>query len=376
MAVAPPDAPPAPPDGATGDPRIPILTPEMLAALPHDNMGPTVLIVTWVMTAIASIFLALRLYCKISINRRIWWDDSILLASYICLLVQACITTFLVSVGYGLHIWDFPKENFAPWFLMPITVRGTFSLVALTWSKTAFGVTLLRLTTGWMRHVVWFIIITVNITLGLSALMGWLQCKPLNAAWDPSVIGDCWDRDIMKNYNIFSGAYSGAMDFALALLPWKLLMGLQMRRAEKIGAATAMSMGILAGIAAVVKTVNVPKLYGSDIYDSAQLMIWDTVEAAITIVAASIPVLRVLLKTISTSMRKGSSNNGGYSFSKSSRSNPKSNFSGKGNTDFSHGGADSRSDRSILGEKEIKRVDVVEVKYASRRGESYEMDHV
>jgi hypothetical protein len=51
--------------------------------------------------------------------------------------------------------------------------------------------------------------------------------------------------DVMKNYNIFSGAYSGAMDFALALLPWKLLIGLQMRKAEKFGAAIAMSMGIL-----------------------------------------------------------------------------------------------------------------------------------
>ena len=245
MAVAPPDAPPAPPDGAPGDPRLPALTPEMLAALPHDSMGPTVLVVAWVLTAITSVFLVLRLYCKISINRRIWWDDGILLASYLCLLVQAGLTTFLVSVGYGLHIWDFPKENFAPWFLLPITVRGTFSLVALTWSKTAFAVTLLRLTKGWLRHAVWFIIITVNISLGLSALLPWVQCRPLNAAWDPVVKGDCWDRDLMKNYNIFSGAYSGAMDFALALLPWKLLMGLQMRRVEKIGAATAMSMGVL-----------------------------------------------------------------------------------------------------------------------------------
>jgi len=96
-----------------------------------------------------------------------------------------------------------------------------------------------------MRQVVWFIIISVNVSLGLSVLLSWVQCRPLNAAWDPSVKGECWDRDVMKNYNIFSGAYSGAMDFALALLPWKLLVGLQMRRIEKIGAGTAMSMGVL-----------------------------------------------------------------------------------------------------------------------------------
>lgn len=129
----------------------------------------------------------------------------------------------------------------------------------------------------------------------------------------------------------------------------------------------------------MVKTVNIPTLYGNDIYDSAQLMIWDTVEAAITIIAASIPVLRVLFRNISSSMRKGSSNNQGYSFSKSQKSTPKSNLSGRDHTNYtnlSHGGADSRSDKSILADKEIKRVDVVEVKYGRRKEEDYEMSPV
>jgi hypothetical protein len=128
----------------------------------------------------------------------------------------------------------------------------------------------------------------------------------------------------------------------------------------------------------VVKTVNIPTLYGNDIYDSAQLMIWDTVEAAITIIAASIPVLRVLFRNIRSSMRKGSSNNPGYSFSKSQKSTPKSHLSGGDHTDYtnlSHGGADSRSDKSILGDRDIKRVDEVEVKYG-RRKEDYEMSPV
>ena len=35
------------------------------------------------------------------------------------------------------------------------------------------------------------------------------------------------------------------MDFVLALLPWKLIWKLQMKRKEKVGVALAMSMGIL-----------------------------------------------------------------------------------------------------------------------------------
>lgn len=35
------------------------------------------------------------------------------------------------------------------------------------------------------------------------------------------------------------------MDVVLALLPWSVIWGLQMRRKEKIGIALAMSMGVL-----------------------------------------------------------------------------------------------------------------------------------
>lgn len=35
------------------------------------------------------------------------------------------------------------------------------------------------------------------------------------------------------------------MDFVLALLPWKVIWKLQMKRKEKVGVALAMSMGIL-----------------------------------------------------------------------------------------------------------------------------------
>ena len=40
-------------------------------------------------------------------------------------------------------------------------------------------------------------------------------------------------------------AYSGAMDVALALLPWKIIWHVSINKKEKIGALFAMSMGVL-----------------------------------------------------------------------------------------------------------------------------------
>lgn len=303
----------------------------------------------------------------------------------VLLLVDVILTTYLVTLGYGKHIWDFPQENF-PKFFLPVMVRATFSITAIAWSKTAFGVTMLRLTTGWTRQVVWFIIITVNISLGLSALLPWVQCKPLPASWNFLSEGDCWDKNVLMRFNIYSGAYSGAMDFALALLPWKLLMTLRMRKKEKIGAAVAMSMGVFAGIAALVKTAMLPRLYEPDIYEGVQLMIWDTVEIAVTIIAASLPVLRVLIRDVRST--KGATYGPGPSalasgsrfrvskfaskLDKTQQDSINDNLNSSGRRNSQTQG-DNRSDKSILGEVmepqdgAIMRTDTVRVEFDKRK---------
>jgi len=243
-------------------PSGPVLTPEQIAFLPHDTLGPSLTAIVWILTLLAAAFLSARVYCKSLFAGKLWWDDGILIAAFVCLLIDVCITTYVVSLGYGRHIWDFPLENF-PKFTLPVAVRAVFSITSLAWSKTAFAVTLLRLTQGHMKTAVWFVIVTVNVSLGISALLYFVQCTPLAAAWDSTVDGKCIDNVILYRYNVFSGAYGAAMDFALAILPWKLLMSLQMRKKEKIGAALAMSMGFFAGGAAIVKTVNLDKLHNS-----------------------------------------------------------------------------------------------------------------
>jgi hypothetical protein len=151
----------------------------------------------------------------------------------------------MTTLGYGLHIWDFDVLDKMPRLLTPINAAGTFSVTAAIWSKTSFGITLLHLTDGWANKATWFIIITMNIAMGLSALFPWVNCTPVHKAWDMFAEGSCWDPTVMVHYNIFSGVYSACSDIALALLPWQFIRGLQMRKKEKAGVGIAMSMGIL-----------------------------------------------------------------------------------------------------------------------------------
>lgn len=132
----------------------------------------------------------------------------------------------------------------------------------------------------------------------LTVIFTWIKCVPGKTE-------QCIETGPYVSYSIASGAYSAAMDFLLAFLPWPLIWGLQMQKKEKLGIALAMSLGCLAGATAIMKCVSLPTLANGDFtYDGAALVIWGNAEVATTIMAASIPVLRVLFMHVKSSAER------------------------------------------------------------------------
>ena len=67
-------------------------TPEELAALPHNSRGPALIGVSWALTGLATLFLALRIYCRHIGRRGLWWDDWTLIAAWVRGVVSLCQT--------------------------------------------------------------------------------------------------------------------------------------------------------------------------------------------------------------------------------------------------------------------------------------------
>lgn len=85
------------------------------------------------------------------------------------------------------------------------------------------------------------------------------------------------------------------MDIVLALLPWKIVWNVSINKREKTGAVLAMSMGVFAGIMAFLK-IRTLYTIGNDNTTTVDLFIFGTAEPATAIMAASIPMLRALIK--------------------------------------------------------------------------------
>ncbi|PVH72184.1 hypothetical protein DL98DRAFT_470755 [Cadophora sp. DSE1049] len=257
--------------------------------------------VQWSVTAVSFAFLALRLYCKRILRKGFWWDDYLLIGAWVCLLANCVCVTIAISHGLGRHISDIDPTEL-PLLLQPNTHAGLFSVLAAGLSKTSFAATLLRLMPGlWQRIGLWFIIVSIYLAMGLSGIFLYIQCTPVARVWDRTIPGTCWPPGRQTMLGIMAGGYSSAMDFVLALLPTILLWNLQIRRREKLGVIFAMSLGALAGCAGIVKTIYLSKKDKSDFtYFVADLKIWTSVESATAIMAACVPVFRVLLKKASS----------------------------------------------------------------------------
>jgi len=165
-------------------------------------------------------------------------------------------------MGFGRPLSQF-NPKLLEQFLLVTNLAGSFSILAACWSKTSFAITVLRISSGWVKIFIWFIIITVNLALGAAVAITWGQCTPIDKTWRPKMPGQCWPKDIQIWYNIFTASesaaskavvitrangfpvYSGTMDIVLAVIPWKVILTLTMNKKEKFGVLVAMSMGIL-----------------------------------------------------------------------------------------------------------------------------------
>ena len=81
---------------------------------------------------------------------------------------------------------------------------GFGSILAASWSKVSFALSLLRISSGRVRVMVLVIIVTTNLVFGALGLMQWIQCWPVARSWDSKTPGKCWPSYIFQGYGAFA----------------------------------------------------------------------------------------------------------------------------------------------------------------------------
>ncbi|CAJ2513251.1 Uu.00g013700.m01.CDS01 [Anthostomella pinea] len=267
----------------------------------------TATIVVLVLSALA---VGLRVWVRTSffLDRQIWgWDDTLAVLSLVT-FIPSCVFIILAA-HYGLGRRD---ADITP------LLRARAALYLGYWQmfyatstnlvKAGIAMTLLRLTAQrrYRYPILGIMISPALFTVGVVIVLV-TTCYPLGAQWDLA-LARCAAHDVMAQLSYLFTVFTVLLDWACAVIPYLLLRDLEMRKAVKITLLAVLMFGGLAGVCAIIRLPYL-KYYlieKDQLYYFANIVLWSTVENAIGIIAASLPMIRKLFGIYATSSREES----------------------------------------------------------------------
>ncbi|TLD34217.1 hypothetical protein PspLS_00169, partial [Pyricularia sp. CBS 133598] len=246
-------------------------------AAADDNRGPQILAVAIPLVAVATVFVAARLYTKVVIKKLVYCEDYIIVVSNLMLWVELGLYFVAVRHGEGRHIWTLSEEELEAarmWFIIA-SVPG---VTALGLPKIAIALMLNRIlfATKWLTTASWFFsgITTVNFIVVIFLLV--FQCSPMRAAWTANVANArCYGSDIIINICLYASVFSAITDLYFAFWPAVVILRLGMNAQKSIGLSCVLGLGVFACGVALYKVSLLPLMKSPDFtYDCADLMIW------------------------------------------------------------------------------------------------------
>ncbi|KAK4549110.1 hypothetical protein LTR36_007566 [Oleoguttula mirabilis] len=266
----------------------------------YGGTGPFEMGLTWALSIIATIVVCTRAYVALTMLDRPGWDLFWGCVAYVTCLSSQIAQTVAVAYGVGNHIWFLDKNDILQarkwdW------IGRILGIFAATFGKNIVIALLLRIQGPTHKHKSWilhFIWVTNSILAVLIVLVLCLKCKPIALWWTDSLPGDCdvISSSVTKAIGLFQGSWMAASDGALAIYPIFIFWGLNLSWKRRAALCGLMSGGLIAGVCAAIKTVQVQLAYVSDdiTYSIYPLLVTTLVECWMILILACLPALRTL----------------------------------------------------------------------------------
>ncbi|PYH98439.1 hypothetical protein BO71DRAFT_344885 [Aspergillus ellipticus CBS 707.79] len=215
-------------------------------AAAYNLAHPWLRTANWVLVAvgmgICTGLLGLRVYTKIRIMRRFWWDDAMAKIALLILYYR-----------------------------------------------------LLNMITVWKYVIVLFTFIIVGYTIALTLALIF-ACHPIAKNWDASIkTGYCVNR---VGLYLATAITNTASDVVLIIIPIPVVLGLRLPLVQKLGIACMFGMGCLTIITSILRLATLLPLVSSpdQTYKLGLEVTFVVIEANFIIICGSLPYLRQFLR--------------------------------------------------------------------------------
>ncbi|KAE8334031.1 hypothetical protein BDV39DRAFT_188334 [Aspergillus sergii] len=238
--------------------------------------------------AINTPLLVMRIYTKIRLMRRFWWDDaaSILDSCLGVIQVRWYAVTKITSdgfehAGYGYHISQLPLSVLSRFRKLALLMLY-YRLLQATHPLYVYAI-----------YAVGFIIAGYSLALPLALIFG---CSPIQKSWDITITtGSCISTAGVYLATAITNTIS---DVILILLPIPVVWGLRLPVIQKIGVLCMFGVGFLTTSISIVRLATLMPLVTSQdqTRDIALAAIFIDIEANTIIICGSFPYLRQFLR--------------------------------------------------------------------------------
>ncbi|KAI0480022.1 integral membrane protein [Xylaria cf. heliscus] len=266
------------------------------------GLGPAVVSIAWVFTALSAGVIAARFYVRLFVLRRITLDDSIIAVAFLFALVNSIFVTVSASWGLGRHIQFLQsKPNHVMYTVKYVYLCEFFSILSPGFGRISYGFLLLSLIppNKNRRRFLWGIIgLQFLVDVG-TVIISFSQCTPIEGFWDTTIKATCWPPYVQQYTGFVQGSICSAVDLILAIFPASLFWNLNMEWKQKASLSALMGLGVFAMVASIVKTIKLQAITETEdlTYAMAELAIWWTLEAYLVLIAVTIPTLRPIIGT-------------------------------------------------------------------------------
>ncbi|KAJ5637733.1 hypothetical protein N7490_007612 [Penicillium lividum] len=283
----------------------------------YGGRGPSDLRLGIALGVIATVFMVMRVYVRLRINKFGTTALSFSLLAWFFTTLTQIFGIISVLHGLGNHITTIAEVGETHNFLLFTWITVFFFNLAIPTGKVAVSAFLLEMN-GPSNPKIRRSLIAVailNIVLNIpQALLVWFQCSPVDALWDPLRQADCDHRKSVY-YTYFVGAIAALSDFYLAIVPIHMLIPLRIDRKLKWGLSFLMGCGIFAGVAAIVRTWAAKYILTTDSsYGVGILFRWGEVEEWLVLITMSIPPVWPLFRPFTSKFIKSNSSRSGRQY--------------------------------------------------------------
>lgn len=213
----------------------------------RPNYGELARVAHSTCATVTTIFLLSRLWARKTQYKGLWWDDYFLIAAWACLLTGNGAAAS--APGFGFNILAGTADG---WRMVFTSV--TFFYVGGALAKTAFSLTLMRLSSEGTR-IILGAVIAVTCVFGIAqSIFTWIKICDTTAV-DTGLEGRCVAIDTLVWVHVGCSAFTICSDLVLAYLPWRIVSKLHIPGKEKRAVGTSMSLVGAGAILCIARSV-------------------------------------------------------------------------------------------------------------------------